>query len=1341
MPIMERYLYASGSQPPLDSGGLLSSSVFGLWSDFTSISLSEASKIPCGILVAEGGMGKTVFMDQLANFSPDQTVLLKVEEYQSDISAFATALKTAEKTILVDGLDENPEATTGLILRFLRDASGAKIWIATRNVAAIRRLQSEFNDLPIYHLAPLSRDNLCSYGGQGFLDAVTQQGLLPLCAKPLGCSLASKLFSTGQLSKVTQQEFWNKGIKVLCEQSQKLSLDPFSAGQIFQCAAWIALCSTLTGKQFIWDETTGALPDNCLSCEELLNGGNFSLDLIRGTLKRGLFRPLGDGSDAFFHNAYRDYLAAYAFNTKIPPSNWDAVLFNEQRNIVWPSLAGLATWLAVFNAEFRSKLLAVQPEILLTSDESIQSIGPSKLCSEILRRANCLSHQQRNHANIISNLHRLKGQNTANMLNQHLLDPKSASESIEIAIRIIMACQYAELASLLADRALNTTVKHTDRVFAAYALSTLQDSAANEQLKTLLPVAPESDPDDELLGAVLLACWPTHIKAEELVTHLVQPQNTSLLGKYRHFIHKLEENLEKEISLDNAPIFLQWAMEHLASAEWRSLTSLAQSIYTVCWKWAQYPKITQLLGKGYSKAIAADQSPVHYKETHGSHAKCYISNENFQENVDSRLAVLECILLSTPVSTDDIRELARNDCSLFSAADLPHLFGKALDAHSQGGGAEPWIYCINSVLPAEIGPYAEQINGLHALYPSLIKKDVRIAADRELASIKYQKMQRERERRQLVREEKKAETQHEIDKGVSKELDDIAALPAERFNALCNYLSAEEDTGQESLDVQQFAGWAKFDDKKSNAFLALAELYLKESAIMPTIADSTDFTVARALTALRLLQPSRYDSLSKEVWARCGVELLKSAFPDHMDLLDPLFDSFAARAPDAAEQALLEVISQEAEHGSVFVLQHWGARLTSSQAVAILDFARQQHTQNSIFRIISALAQSDYNDLVQVYLREVFRNGWGNPPEPEYHKLRTLAFTLSPVEYAHQVVEMLETNPDWGKSWLEFSINSDDTIFNAIKQSEIADIAAMCSWLREYYPPSTRPIHEGGYWVESIDSIYMLQDSIIRFLAQCGKLGTAAALQEIADRFPTEAWLADCVLNARTAELSQNIPELAVADIIALCDSNRKLVNTTQDLLDVLMDQIGLYEKYLQEGTRAVNDLWNSKGRALYPQPKEEEALSDHIKRYLDLTLKNNILINREVQIDRKLHKDGKAGSRTDLLVHATTSNGDSMLTVCIEVKCNWNSSAESSLQNQLINKYIANGVARGGILLLGWFDCKNWDTDDYRKRDSIKTWPTLEEARADLNKQATSEREKAGGKRVYAVAVNCTLQ
>lgn len=126
MPIMERYLYASGSQPPLDSGGLLSSSVFGLWSDFTSISLSEASKIPCGILVAEGGMGKTVFMDQLANLSPDQTVLLKVEEYQSDISAFATALKTAEKTILVDGLDENPEATTGLILRFLRDASGAK---------------------------------------------------------------------------------------------------------------------------------------------------------------------------------------------------------------------------------------------------------------------------------------------------------------------------------------------------------------------------------------------------------------------------------------------------------------------------------------------------------------------------------------------------------------------------------------------------------------------------------------------------------------------------------------------------------------------------------------------------------------------------------------------------------------------------------------------------------------------------------------------------------------------------------------------------------------------------------------------------------------------------------------------------------------------------------------------------------------------------------------------------------------------------------------------------------------------------------------------------------------
>ncbi|MFS8120002.1 MAG: hypothetical protein ACMG55_16160, partial [Microcoleus sp.] len=72
--------------------------------------------------------------------------------------------------------------------------------------------------------------------------------------------------------------------------------------------------------------------------------------------------------------------------------------------------------------------------------------------------------------------------------------------------------------------------------------------------------------------------------------------------------------------------------------------------------------------------------------------------------------------------------------------------------------------------------------------------------------------------------------------------------------------------------------------------------------------------------------------------------------------------------------------------------------------------------------------------------------------------------------------------------------------------------------------------------------------------------------------------------------------------------------------------------------TPAVGDLWNT----LDPiRPRDEEYLSDHLKRYLDLRLTTDVVINREVQIRRKQFKDGASGSRTDIWIQAADKGGD----------------------------------------------------------------------------------------------------
>ena len=72
--LADRYLYPSGSEIWQDPNGLLInlSSI----PQPNLIGLNEVVELPGGILLAEGGMGKTTFMEQLKDSLHDQPVHL-----------------------------------------------------------------------------------------------------------------------------------------------------------------------------------------------------------------------------------------------------------------------------------------------------------------------------------------------------------------------------------------------------------------------------------------------------------------------------------------------------------------------------------------------------------------------------------------------------------------------------------------------------------------------------------------------------------------------------------------------------------------------------------------------------------------------------------------------------------------------------------------------------------------------------------------------------------------------------------------------------------------------------------------------------------------------------------------------------------------------------------------------------------------------------------------------------------------------------------------------------------------------------------------------------------------
>jgi hypothetical protein len=117
-----------------------------------------------------------------------------------------------------------------------------------------------------------------------------------------------------------------------------------------------------------------------------------------------VYTPLGDGRIRFTHPVYRDYLAAYGLTVLIPLTHWEQLLLNADRSGVFPQRTGIAAWLASFNQGFLEELSGIQPELLLASMDTVQAVGPAKLCTAMLDRADSISYQQRHNDVIAGNL-------------------------------------------------------------------------------------------------------------------------------------------------------------------------------------------------------------------------------------------------------------------------------------------------------------------------------------------------------------------------------------------------------------------------------------------------------------------------------------------------------------------------------------------------------------------------------------------------------------------------------------------------------------------------------------------------------------------------------------------------------------------------------------------------------------------------------------------------------------------------------------------------------------------------------------------------------------------------
>ncbi|GAG04600.1 unnamed protein product, partial [marine sediment metagenome] len=195
----------------------------------------------------------------------------------------------------------------------------------------------------------------------------------------------------------------------------------------------------------------------------------------------------------------------------------------------------------------------------------------------------------------------------------------------------------------------------------------------------------------------------------------------------------------------------------------------------------------------------------------------------------------------------------------------------------------------------------------------------------------------------------------------------------------------------------------------------------------------------------------------------------------------------------------------------------------------------------------------------------------------------------------------IQRSPDFGKEVLlsvaHKSTQSRQSIGDRLTEKQLADLYI---WLAKQFPHSEDNTKDGVRWMKPRDSVAELRDFLLVHLRQRGTPQACSCIRHIAQEFPESSWLKWTLIEAQNITRQRTWMPPQPSDILEIaCNQEARLVQNEEHLLKILIESLKCLEAKLQGETPAAIDLWNKTGSNEYT-PKDENNLSDYIKRHLD---------------------------------------------------------------------------------------------------------------------------------------------
>lgn len=1237
----------------------------------------------------------------------------------------------------------------------------------------------------VFELAPLTRADVQDAAkAEGideakFLGDVERADIVALAIKPVTLRFLINKYKNKSSLPSSMSDLYREGCMLLCEEPNPELHEARKAGKFpakyrFAAACRVAAVMMFCQKAAIWSGVDqGTIPDGDIKLDELVGGMELvegveieiTKELLEETLASGLFNSRGEHRFGFAHQTYAEFLAAlYLSERRSTKSQVLSLLVHptDPAGKVVPQLAATAAWLAIHYPEILDYMIGHDPEALLLSDlDKVAGKDRESLVKELLRTIEITQLPMRS---IRQRYQKLNHSDLGKQLQVVLIDASKSYIVRYEAVQIAQSCDLHELVPDLIALATDATANLQLRALAIIAIRDL--GGAQDLQDKLLPLAKGAsgdDPDDELKGAAFCALFPDHISADELFGLITPHKNESLLGSYDYFLnYQLCDLLKPE----DFVVAIRWIgaqdpAEMKPQRRHHRMESFCDNVMWHAWSQLDDAAVLEAFAEESYARLEGYDSIVG-----GIHSNKF--SAELSTNPKRRESLIRQLVKLGLASNKDAREFGFLLRSVVSPDDLAWLVGW-LQTETDANTRAMIIELVQNCYRFSRVDHIEILDKARGDHPDLNDAFTWLFDVFELGSnrAREERERFERNNRSFGEPEKPLEPAPA--ERVRIRLEQSEAGHPQAWSDLCRQLSLRADATTSSeysdeADVTAYPGWTAGNDELRTRIVEAAERFLVDPRIEPKIDECltgtglTNYLLDgfRALLLLKKADSGKYDALSHEVWQKWigAVLLFPSSLGEaaQLELLEDLYQ----RAPNEFLEIFLRRLRFEAT-----VWQHLPVVSTCDELmdtrmfeILLTEIENNDINEEGKMSIARALARSNS----AAFADWVFDRAGSSLENRSGNKVLVCA-----------VANLIARHPElaWEKFWqvVEGDAEFGRSVFSELGHLSLSSpfldhltddqLGDLFIWLWEQFPESRTEQREMVSEWTAGDALFDLRIHIPNILSNRNTPGGCNALKRLVEKFPDFVGLRRMMLDAEERLRTENWIPYAPKYILQLVNNRKaRLVANESELSDCILEVLAELQTDLQSHQAMNEDFWrdvpisfvtkltgwlSGKKQQKIFLPCDEEAFCNVVARYLQRHLASTgVIVNREVVIRPN---PGAKGERTDIHVDAVALTADKTayerLTVVIEAKGIWNDELETAMKTQLHGQYLNQARSKSGIFLVGYFNCAQWDSADYRNAKSKRR--TFDGTRQLLEIQA-SELSKDGF-RLEAVVLDVSLR